>query len=102
MQYVQRKLQRSVTEIRRSLSGRPNVSCASTRETVATDSDHEPKGVDMDDDRIEGKLKEAEGKLTGDKGKEAEGEAQGALGKAKDAADDASDAVRDKVDDLKN
>src|SRR3954447_23708122 len=43
MQYVQRKLQRSVTEIRRSRSGRPNVSFASTRETVAPMSDNEPE-----------------------------------------------------------
>src|SRR4051794_39911348 len=48
MQYVQRKLQRSVTEIRRSRSGRPNVSNASTRETVAPMSDNEPE-TDGDD-----------------------------------------------------
>ena len=35
MQYTQRKLQRSVTEIRRSRSGRPKVSRASTPETVS-------------------------------------------------------------------
>jgi uncharacterized protein YjbJ (UPF0337 family) len=94
-------LQRSVTEIRRSRRGRPKVSSASMRETVARITCHSEGGVAMDD-RIEGKVKEAEGKLTGDKDREAEGKAQDALGHAKDAADSAADAARAKADDLKS
>ena len=43
----------------------------------------------MDEDRIEGKVKEGEGKLTGDEELEKEGQAQDSWGKAKDNADDA-------------
>ena len=53
------------------------------------------KGVDVDEDRIEGKVKEGAGKLTGDEELEKEGQAQDAWGKAKDKADDAKDKADD-------
>ncbi len=49
----------------------------------------------MDEDRIEGKVKEGAGKLTGDEELEKEGQAQDAWGKAKDKADDAKDEADD-------
>jgi uncharacterized protein YjbJ (UPF0337 family) len=56
----------------------------------------------MDEDRIEGNLKEAEGKLTGDEELEQEGRAQDSWGKAKDSASDAKDSVADAADDAKD
>lgn len=53
------------------------------------------KGVVVDEDRIEGKVKEGTGKLTGDEELEKEGQAQDAWGKAKDKADDAKDEADD-------
>ena len=41
----------------------------------------------MDEDRIEGKVKEGAGKLTGDEELEKEGQAQDSWGKAKDKAE---------------
>jgi uncharacterized protein YjbJ (UPF0337 family) len=55
----------------------------------------------VDDDRIEGKVKEGAGKVTGDEELEREGEAQGAWGKSKDKARDAWDDVKDAADDAK-
>jgi uncharacterized protein YjbJ (UPF0337 family) len=49
----------------------------------------------VDEDRIEGKVKEGAGKLTGDEELEKEGQAQDAWGKAKDKADDAKDEADD-------
>jgi uncharacterized protein YjbJ (UPF0337 family) len=56
----------------------------------------------MDEDRIEGNLKQAEGKLTGDEELEQEGRAQDSWGKAKDSASDAKDSVADAADDAKD
>ena len=56
----------------------------------------------MDEDRIEGKLKQGEGNLTGDDDRAAEGEAQENWGKAKDKVDNAKDAAQDKLDDAKD
>jgi uncharacterized protein YjbJ (UPF0337 family) len=56
----------------------------------------------MNEDRIEGNLKEAEGKLTGDEELEQEGRAQDSWGKAKDSASDAKDSVADAADDAKD
>ena len=53
----------------------------------------------MDEDRIEGNLKEAKGKVTGDEELQREGEAQDAWGKTKDSADDAKDSAKDLGDD---
>ncbi len=53
----------------------------------------------MDQDRIEGNLKEAEGKLTGDEKLEQEGKAQDSWGKAKDSVDDAFEGAKDAADD---
>ena len=53
------------------------------------------KGVVVDEDRIEGKVKEGAGKLTGDEELEKEGQAQDSWGKAKDKADDAKDEADD-------
>ena len=56
----------------------------------------------MDEDRIEGKVKEGAGKLTGDEELEKEGQAQDAWGKAKDKADDAKDEADDAWDATKD
>jgi uncharacterized protein YjbJ (UPF0337 family) len=53
--------------------------------------------VTVDEDRIEGKLKEVEGELTDDESREAEGRAQGDWGKAKDKARDAWEDAKDRV-----
>jgi uncharacterized protein YjbJ (UPF0337 family) len=55
----------------------------------------------VDEDRIEGKVKEGAGKVTGDEELEREGEAQDAWGKAKDKTRDAWDEVKDAADDAK-
>jgi uncharacterized protein YjbJ (UPF0337 family) len=52
----------------------------------------------MDEDRIEGRIKEGAGKLTGDEEKEREGEAQKSWGDAKDKARDAVDDLKETVD----
>jgi uncharacterized protein YjbJ (UPF0337 family) len=56
----------------------------------------------MDDDRIEGRVKEGAGELTGDEDLKREGEAQGAWGDAKDKAGDAWDKAKDAADDAKD
>lgn len=53
----------------------------------------------MDNDRIEGNVKQAEGKLTGDEALEHEGQAQDSFGKAKDSADDAFESAKELGDD---
>jgi uncharacterized protein YjbJ (UPF0337 family) len=52
----------------------------------------------MDEDRVEGRVKDAAGKVTGDEELEREGEAQSAWGDAKDKARDAVDDVKETVD----
>jgi uncharacterized protein YjbJ (UPF0337 family) len=56
------------------------------------------EGEAMDQDRVEGKVKEVGGKVTGDESLEREGEAQGTWGKAKDKARDVWDDVKDRFD----
>jgi uncharacterized protein YjbJ (UPF0337 family) len=56
----------------------------------------------MDEDRIEGRVKEGAGKVTGDEELEREGEAQGAWGDAKDKARDAWEDVKDAGDKAKD
>ena len=51
----------------------------------------------MDEDRVEGKVKETAGKLTGDESKEAEGKLQGEFGETKDDARGAWEDVKDKA-----
>jgi uncharacterized protein YjbJ (UPF0337 family) len=55
----------------------------------------------MDEDRVEGRIKEGVGKATDDEELEREGEAQGAWGDAKDKARDAKDDAKDAAGDLK-
>ena len=52
----------------------------------------------MDEDRVEGKVKEVGGKLTGDESLEREGKAQGAVGKAKDKVGDVWEDVKERFD----
>ena len=52
----------------------------------------------MDEDRIEGRVKEGVGKATGDEEKEREGEAEKSWGDAKDKARDAWEDVKETVD----
>jgi uncharacterized protein YjbJ (UPF0337 family) len=52
----------------------------------------------VDEDRVEGKVKEVGGKLTGDDSLENEGKAQGTWGKAKDKAGDVWDDVKERFD----
>jgi uncharacterized protein YjbJ (UPF0337 family) len=52
----------------------------------------------MDEDRIEGRVKEGVGKATGDEELEREGEAEKSWGDAKDKARDALDDVKEAVD----
>jgi uncharacterized protein YjbJ (UPF0337 family) len=56
----------------------------------------------MDEDRIEGRVKEGAGKVTGDEELEREGEAQGAWGDAKDKARDAWEDAKDAGDKAKD
>jgi uncharacterized protein YjbJ (UPF0337 family) len=56
----------------------------------------------MDEDRIEGRVKEGAGKVTGDEELEREGEAQGAWGDAKDKGRDAWEDVKDAGDKAKD
>jgi uncharacterized protein YjbJ (UPF0337 family) len=56
----------------------------------------------MDEDRVEGKLKEAEGRLTGDESREAEGRIQAEYGEKKAEARGAWESLKDKVGALIN
>jgi uncharacterized protein YjbJ (UPF0337 family) len=51
----------------------------------------------VDEDKVEGKLKEVEGKLTDDESREAEGKAQGEWGDTKDKARESWEDVKDRV-----